>query len=259
MQLGDAMKSAIFCPDQPELYLNCLEKNEYMYDWRYCVCSLKIYDSNNKGINGHRMAVIIGRLEYIISQRNWKVVVVKVDKKIIMVFANQGEIGIKNKLKRLIESLSDLIEVHQDYYISVGRVASGIRGIRNSYADTEKMIKWQKNNNVNKEICMYKELGIYKLIMAIDDYDVLKEYYDETILLLEEYDKLNETDYMITLATYLKHNGSIKNAALELYIHKNTISYKLKKIEGILQVSLCEFGVRQKLNIALMIGEVIKD
>ncbi len=55
---------------------------------------------------------------------------------------------------------------------------------------------------------------------------------------LIEYDNLNGTQYLKTLKAYLKHNRSIKDAADELYIHRNTLTYRLRCMRDIADIHL---------------------
>lgn len=75
---------------------------------------------------------------------------------------------------------------------------------------------------------------------------------------IEKNDKLNGTDYLEVLKCYLKYNGSVKAVAEELFYHKNTVGYKLQKIEQFLGDNLSYQSVRLNCNIALMLKEIFE-
>lgn len=66
----------------------------------------------------------------------------------------------------------------------------------------------------------------------------LKEIYDETLGILEKYDTENQAELLLTLSTYLNCLGNITQAAKKLFIHRNTMFYRLDQIKELLQVDL---------------------
>ncbi len=64
--------------------------------------------------------------------------------------------------------------------------------------------------------------------------DALEEIERECLEALEEYDRRYHADYVETLKSYLKHNGSIQAVAAELYTHRNTVLYRIGNIRKIL-------------------------
>ena len=93
--------------------------------------------------------------------------------------------------------------------------------------------------------------------MSIDDRDIIEEYYDKTIHPLLEYDKNNDTDLTIVLRSYLNHNGSVKETADELYVHRNTINYKLTRISEILHMDLSKLDIRLQLSVGFMLENML--
>jgi hypothetical protein len=55
---------------------------------------------------------------------------------------------------------------------------------------------------------------------------------------IEEYDKANGTDFLFTLETYLINNKSLMLASEKLFIHRSTLTYRLKCIEKIAPMDL---------------------
>ena len=58
---------------------------------------------------------------------------------------------------------------------------------------------------------------------------------------LQEYDQKNSTSLLTTLETYLEQFCHTANTIKELHIHRNTLLYRLKKIEEICDVSLRDY------------------
>ena len=54
---------------------------------------------------------------------------------------------------------------------------------------------------------------------------------------------------------YLDHNGSVRETADELYVHRNTINYKLNKISEILGMDLSQLDSRLQLRVGFMLQD----
>ena len=103
----------------------------------------------------------------------------------------------------------------------------------------------------------YRELGVYQLLLAIDDKNTMKQYYDAKLGVLEKHDQNNGSDYLEFLKVYLNSNCSITDTADKLFIHRNTVVYKIKKINELLDCDLSELEVRVKLFLAIMLQNII--
>ncbi|MCI6788300.1 MAG: helix-turn-helix domain-containing protein [Mollicutes bacterium] len=90
------------------------------------------------------------------------------------------------------------------------------------------------------EYILYKESDYIFLstIIGTNDNIVLLSLIHENILKLYKYDIDNNTSLGFTLYTYIKCNRSLAECSKELYVHKNTITYRLNKIKDILDDNL---------------------
>jgi purine catabolism regulator len=67
----------------------------------------------------------------------------------------------------------------------------------------------------------------------VSDRQLLAEFEEEYLKALEDYDAAHDSDYVRTLEYYLKYNGSIRQVADAMFIHRNTISYRMNHIREI--------------------------
>ena len=83
-----------------------------------------------------------------------------------------------------------------------------------------------------KSIMTYEQCKIYHLFENIDDKQLIK-YCHQDIIRLKLYDDKHNTDYVKTLLAYLTCLKSLNETAQMLYVHRNTISYRLARIKEI--------------------------
>ena len=86
--------------------------------------------------------------------------------------------------------------------------------------------------------CMFCRDGCYRLLSMVKDRSVLEAYCQDTIGKLIEYQKENKVDLIETLENFLISNGNQADVARKMFLHVNTVSYRLNKIKELLDVDL---------------------
>jgi len=86
----------------------------------------------------------------------------------------------------------------------------------------------------------------------------LEQYYLEGFNRLHDYDEENGKGYLTTLTAYLHNNMSVSAAAKEIFMHRNTMTQQLDKIEEILGVPLKDKEMCWYLQLCLKIHELLE-
>lgn len=87
-------------------------------------------------------------------------------------------------------------------------------------------------------IFYYEDLKFYHLIQDVKDYIDLSNYCSQSVYKLLEYDKKNNTEYFLTLKTYIEEDKNSIETSNKLFIHRNTTNYRLNKIKEITNIDL---------------------
>ena len=85
-----------------------------------------------------------------------------------------------------------------------------------------------------KQVVKFDDCGLFRLLYMIEDKGILREMETECLAALEKHDRRYNADYVDTLQSYLKHDGSIQAVAAELFTHRNTVLYRIGNIRKIL-------------------------
>lgn len=80
-----------------------------------------------------------------------------------------------------------------------------------------------------KKINYWTDLGYDKFLYALHQNDILKSAALNLLQPLIEHDATSNSELLITLSVYLDNFFSIKKSAEDLYIHKNTVKYRINK------------------------------
>lgn len=129
-----------------------------------------------------------------------------------------------------------------------------IRESRSEAATAARMASsYSAGRECGRKVFFFKELGVYTLISHIDNQKVLDDYVDTHLGKLIQADELHKGNLCETLEHYLNCNCNAKKTAEEMFVHRNTLNYRLKKISEILECNFEELEDCLKLKLVFEI------
>jgi purine catabolism regulator len=135
--------------------------------------------------------------------------------------------------------------------MGVGVPREGISGIRRSHQESRQALALGRRLQGPGHLTRFDELGVYRLIFAAEAMPELRDLYDEALGLLLAYDRDNNADLIGTLGAFFAANGSPKEAAERLRVHRNTVLYRLDRVRDITGYDLEDANLRLRLHLAL--------
>ncbi|MFF2793252.1 PucR family transcriptional regulator [Lysinibacillus xylanilyticus] len=160
---------------------------------------------------------------------------------------------------KVVEEIYDKItrkNGYLDIIIGKGNFHKELENVRKSYDESLTVIQLAKLHN-NRFLYKYKEIGAYKIIMAVQNQTLIKSYSQDILGQLYRYDELHDSDYVQFLRIFLEENGSTRRISERQFIHRNTVLYKIKKIESLLDMDLSNPFTKTNLYIAFLIEDVL--
>lgn len=88
-----------------------------------------------------------------------------------------------------------------------------------------------------RQVLPYEDYKIYDLFLRVNDDDMFNRYATEVVRRIREYDQKNATDYLQTLYYYLGSGCSVQKAAQKLYVHRNTVAYRVAKMKELFAIA----------------------
>lgn len=112
-----------------------------------------------------------------------------------------------------------------------------------SYAEAKSLIpkKDVLPNPKHKKVLSASSMGIYKYMFNSGNQVDILDYCNEKLRKLEEYDHANGTFLQETLLTYYLNGFHMGQTADALFIHRNTLQYRLKQIGELLELELNDY------------------
>ena len=146
-------------------------------------------------------------------------------------------------------------------YAGVSRIAGeDITSLKRVFDEAKLALSIGRSLNIQGELFVhYDELGIYRLIANVTPVDDLWKFYDETVGMIADYDEKHHMDLVRSLEVFFIHNESLSSASEDLYIHVNTLKYRLQKISSLtgqnIQTSEGKLNLQMGLRISYFIHQ----
>ena len=140
--------------------------------------------------------------------------------------------------------------------VGYGAVRSGATGVASAAREAEQALTMGRRLFGPDSATAFSDLGLYRLLYALQPLPELRDFRDQALARLHGKDRGGVL--LQTLGAYLATNGSPTDAADRLHLHRNTVLYRLGRLEDLLQVDLRDAEVRLGLHLALKIGDVLE-
>lgn len=143
-----------------------------------------------------------------------------------------------------------------DVSTGVGRPRTGLDGLRRSYREAlNALVVGQRVFGAGR-VVSYASLGLYRLLLDIEEKSDLEGFYQEVLGSLIAADGRGGGELVRTLEAFFASNGSPTEASARLHIHRNTLLYRLQRIQAITKLDLNDSEVRLTIQVGLKIHQV---
>ena len=140
--------------------------------------------------------------------------------------------------------------------IGLGQPAREIGSWRNSYRDAVQALELA--TRLQTDVPLYiGDLGVYQLILSLSDRDKLLDFHERTLGSLIEYDMRQHADLIKTLEAFFACHGNLSQTAEMLIVHRNTLLYRMNRINEIAEIDLNRPETRLALHLALTIRRLL--
>jgi DNA-binding PucR family transcriptional regulator len=159
----------------------------------------------------------------------------------------------------LSDSLSKLVvHVNEGNVIAgYGRSYKAYADIVRSYREALHVVKVKRLfSQETARIYGFHDLGIYRFLLQLKRWGDEEGYENPRLSQLKAYDRENQTNLLDTLETFLDTAGKGNLTAQRLHIHINTLGYRLRRIEEIIQVNLDDPNQRTSLYLDLKLDKL---
>lgn len=200
-----------------------------------------VLSDSGRGFFEGKAQLISKQLNHLLPGSHWVVY----DRKIVFLLNEPDE--------RLLQTESTLTEYLQINHLtaSVSKSFDSILEIRTFYNQALKAYKLGQKYHKENVIYKYKDYTIYHIIEIIAESHNLTNFYHPGIVRIQEYDRVHNTNFIETLKLYLHHVNQPELVAKKLFIHKNTVFYRISRIKELFQINLEDGEERLKIQLTI--------
>lgn len=152
------------------------------------------------------------------------------------VLLNQTKLSVAREAAQRILDLSYSAISGLSLNIGIGDPCFGLEHLADCYQSCVSAVRCAALQNL--PIVLFRDMGFYRLLYSVSNDALLEAYYRQTLSPLLEYDKARGGCYTETLFRYVFSGGSLQQVAMEMFTHRNTVSYRIGKIRELLKAPL---------------------
>ncbi len=168
---------------------------------------------------------------------------------------HRGSLYLSDFVNEIHASLSKL---HGSLDIGVGEPCLDFFQMHKSYMQAREANRISAQIGQEGCVSFYESLLVYHLLDSVPKV-ILEEFAQYAVGLLLEYDRKNCTNLVETLEQYFECGGNVSIAAKKMFLHRNTLIYRVEKIEGILGIDLKETQTVFEIQLGLRIVNFLKN
>ena len=138
--------------------------------------------------------------------------------------------------------------------IGIGTIADHLRELADSYKEAQTAIDVGKVFDTEKSIINYENLGIGRLIYQLPT--TLCEIFLSEVFKKSSIDALDQ-ETLFTINKFFENNLNVSETSRKLFVHRNTLVYRLEKIKKLTGLDLRQFDHAIVFKVALMVRKYL--
>ena len=160
------------------------------------------------------------------------------------------------ELEKIAVSMEDTLknELRIKTVVGIGTIAEHLRELADSYKEAQTAIEVGKVFDTEKSIMHYENLGIGRLIYQLPT--TLCEIFLSEVFKKNSIDSLDQ-ETLFTINKFFENNLNVSETSRKLFVHRNTLVYRLEKIKKLTGLDLRQFDHAIVFKVALMVRKYL--
>ncbi len=182
--------------------------------------------------------------------------IINIDNKNIVLIKSLSAINAFDFMSKTAKSIVDTInsELLLKVYVGMGTPVKSINDIAHSYSEARLALEIGRVFESNKYILSYDELGIGRVIYQLPS--KLCELFLDEIFQKEGLEVLDD-ETLQTIDKFFENNLNVSETSRQLFVHRNTLVYRLDKIERLTGLDLRKFDDAVVFKVAVLVRKYL--
>jgi DNA-binding PucR family transcriptional regulator len=143
------------------------------------------------------------------------------------------------------------------FSVGVGNLASSALELARAHDEARQALRLSRRASRTGQVTTYRSLGALRLLLEVRDPRVLGKFVEESLGPVLHYAERHRTPLLSTLEALVVQGWNQRAAARQLHVHINTLTYRVQRIEDLLNSSLDDSETRVVLSIALQARQLL--
>ncbi|MBO4854181.1 MAG: helix-turn-helix domain-containing protein [Oscillospiraceae bacterium] len=167
-----------------------------------------------------------------------------------------GEESGSKELERVAAQIEEALREDGEprVFVGIGTMAMHLRDLAKSFKEAQIAIEVGKVFDTERYIINYENLGIGRLIYQLPT--TLCEMFLQEVFKKNPIDALDQ-ETLFTIYKFFENNLNVSETARKLFVHRNTLVYRLEKIKKLTGLDLREFDDAITFKVALMVKKYL--
>ena len=140
--------------------------------------------------------------------------------------------------------------------VGIGTVVDSIKDLARSFKEAQVALEVGKVFDTETTIVSYNNLGIARLIYQLPT--TLCDMFLKEVFKRGSIDSLDH-ETLFTIQRFFENNLNVSETSRKLFVHRNTLVYRLEKIKKITGLDLREFEDAIVFKVALMVKKYLSN
>ena len=174
----------------------------------------------------------------------------------VAVVKQLSDVASAEELEKIAASIEETLknDLFLKCVIGIGTVSNHLRELADSYKEAQTAIDVGKVFDTEKSIINYENLGIGRLIYQLPT--TLCEIFLTEVFKKNSIDALDQ-ETLFTINKFFENNLNVSETSRKLFVHRNTLVYRLEKIKKLTGLDLRQFDHAIVFKVALMVRKYL--
>ena len=168
----------------------------------------------------------------------------------------EGDVALAGRLFARFGSAASQIRPGLGLYLGLGSAVTSPTGLGQSLEEAERTLVVGRTLEITDRPLFFDHLGVYRMLLGPNRAQDRRDFVDEALGAVLRYDADHGTELVATLRGWVAADYCVHDAAARLFVHPNTLKYRLKRIRTLLGGDPARGDLRLQVELALKLLEL---
>jgi hypothetical protein len=141
-------------------------------------------------------------------------------------------------------------------HVSLGSAVDSAGALSQSLEEAERALAVGRTLDITDRPLVFEHLGVYRVLLGPNSSRDRQEFVEEALGAVIRYDLQHGTDLLETLRAWVMADYNVNEAAQGMFMHTNTLRYRLKRLRALLGGDPCRGDLRFQVELALKLFDL---